>query len=89
MIALAPCYIHGGIFEFNPDTVVTVLIDPLTNSAIDVDPHPDGKGSERAVQCVICDPCMEKVNEKRRERGMPEVELARDRARRLGYPLDL
>jgi hypothetical protein len=31
VVALGPCFVHGGIFAFDPDRVPTVLVDPETS----------------------------------------------------------
>jgi hypothetical protein len=85
MIGLGPCYLHGGLFEFDPDTVVTVLVDPQTGRPPDVGESGepctvDPAAEARAVQRPICDPCVEtKVNPALRDAGRPGWKLARDR----------
>lgn len=57
------CWVHHGLFMFDPDTVTTVWIDPQTGKPIDIDPAPGGE--QRAVQRPICTPCMEEINKRR------------------------
>jgi len=77
-IALTPCWVHGGVFEADPDHVCTVYIDSAGRV---VDPEAVG-----ARQVAICDPCMKLVNEERAKLDLPAFELAEERARRWGSP---
>lgn len=77
-VGLDTCFIHGGLFEFDPDSVVTVWIDPETGRPPDVDADggtiaADPLAVERCVQRPICGPCIARVNEGRRAQGLPEV----------------
>lgn len=83
-IAIDKCYIHGDYFAFNPDTVVSVLIDPQTGRPPDVDAQerhvtPEPGSVERSVKRPVCDDCTALVNARLRARGYPEVQYARDR----------
>ena len=86
MIATGRCHLHGDLFEFDPDTVITVWIDPATGRPPDVDengdkidPGPDFK--DYCVQVAYCDHCIEtKINPEAASRGLPPWPLARDRA---------
>lgn len=85
MIALGTCWIHKQVFEFDPDTVITVLIDPQTGRPPDVDAdgnpcRPEPGAVQRSVQQVICDPCMDRVNAGKRAAGYPVFERAEDRS---------
>jgi hypothetical protein len=65
-VGMAPCYIHGGVFEFNPYKVAAVLVDPVTGAPPDVDPDPATPSLDarvaRSVQRFICVPCCQEVN---------------------------
>jgi hypothetical protein len=80
MIAYGPCYIHGGIFGFDPDRVVTVLIDPHTNRPPDVTaagqlvPADDPGLPERMARSskrLLCPDCCKELNAACRARGLP------------------
>jgi hypothetical protein len=84
MVALGRCYIHGGLFEFDPLTVVSVLIDPVTSRPPDVGAdgqpcEPDPAAVERSVKRPICDPCITRVNQRKGAEGKDVVQLAADR----------
>jgi hypothetical protein len=85
-VAMDTCYVHKGLFEFDPDTVVTVWVDPETNMPYDVREDPDtGKAVSvqpppppmppGAVQRFICDPCIRLINARRVK---PPIPLAAD-----------
>jgi hypothetical protein len=75
MIAYAPCYVHGGIFGFDPDQVTSVLIDPVTDCPPDVDPvtgqpvTADPAAMARAVKQPVCPACCRRLNAVLRARG--------------------
>lgn len=70
LIGIAPCYVHGGNFSFDPDTVMSVPIDPVTGLTPDL-----GGDPSRCVQRVICPECItEIVNPERIKRGNPPVD---------------
>lgn len=77
--ALGPCYVHGGIFEFDPDRVLSVMVDPVTNRPPDVDAEgntielsmEDFRAAvDRAVKKPVCPDCVEKLNATRARRGL-------------------
>jgi hypothetical protein len=80
MIAYAPCFLHGGIFGFDPDRVQTIMIDPVTGTPPDVSPvtgetlDPDTalvkERLARAVQRVLCPGCCTKLNAAARQLGI-------------------
>ncbi len=66
MLAFAPCFTDGQVFGFNPETVISVPIDPQTNRPPDVDEHgghitPDPAAVARAVRMPICNACARRV----------------------------
>ena len=71
MLAYGHCYTCGRGFTFDPDLVPSVPIDPYTNKPLDVDPSPDGLAvaRARAVKQPVCDECVRRINENRREMG--------------------
>lgn len=64
MIALAPCWVHKGLFEFDPDTVPSVLIDPVTQLPPDL-----GGDPERARREPVCPVCVAQLNPLRAAAG--------------------
>lgn len=80
VIATGPCYIHGGLFSFDPVRVQTVWIDPVTGRPPDVDEDgaklPDDDpvvvaGMGRAVQRFLCPDCCRALNFEAHRRGLP------------------
>lgn len=80
LIAYGPCWLHGGIFAFDPGRVVTILIDPVSDNPPDVDAQghaldPDTplvrERVERSVQVMLCPACCRKLNAAARARGLP------------------
>lgn len=67
-IGMGPCYGCGRIFKFNPETVPSIPIDPITRVSPDQSDPPTP--IERAVKQPLCEPCIEFVNAKRAEKGM-------------------
>jgi hypothetical protein len=65
--AFGPCYACGNNFDYNPDTVPSVFVDPQTRKPPDVDPEPGG--FERAYREPICPRCVAKVNPLRAKAG--------------------
>lgn len=66
LFALGRCFTCDTGFDFDPETVTTVMIDPLTNRPPDVGPDaqpidPDPAAVERSVPKMICPPCVIKV----------------------------
>lgn len=78
-VGLGPCFIHGGIFEFDPRTVVVAWVAERDGLTVGVEP-----GDPGARQVQICDGCVPKLNEARTALGSPAVETAADFGRRLG-----
>lgn len=73
-LAMAPCYACGQLFGFNPHTVVSVPIDPVTGLPPDVAADgtnitPDPEAVSRAVSRPLDNACA-------RRAGVPESELA-------------
>jgi hypothetical protein len=63
--AIAPCFAHKGPFEFDPEKVTSVPIDPVTGLPPDL-----GGDATRAVAQPICPDCCKAINVKRRANGM-------------------
>ena len=67
LTAMAPCFIHAGIFSFDPDRVTSVLIDPVTNAPPDVNPDPATPEVTvrvaRSVRRPICPACCQLLND--------------------------
>lgn len=59
-LAIGPCFVCGEPFSFDPDTVDSVPIDPVTQLPPDL-----GGRQERAVKRPICTRCMKLVEERR------------------------
>jgi hypothetical protein len=77
-VALSECWVHKGIFEFDPDTVLTILIDPRTRLPTDVDADgnkitQDPAAIERSVQQPICPRCVALLDAEAVRRGMTPV----------------
>ncbi|MBO0729903.1 MAG: hypothetical protein J2P57_11640 [Acidimicrobiaceae bacterium] len=72
-LAIGPCWSCRRPFEFNPELVPSVPIDPETGQPPDVDPRPGGY--ERAVRQPLCRECVDLINRQRRQRGGPEMEI--------------
>lgn len=79
-VAMGPCFLHGGLFAFDPERVQTIWIDPQTGNPPDVDPAtgaplPPGplvdERMTRSRKEILCPACCAQLNEA---------------ARRLGYP---
>jgi hypothetical protein len=91
MIGMMPCLIHGELFACDPETVITVRIDPQTRRPPDVGEdgqpcEPDPAAEQRTVQVAVCDECIEtKINPDRVARDLPPWPLARDMAGRGGH----
>jgi hypothetical protein len=86
LTAFGPCFIHGGIFHFDPETVISVWIDPVTNRPPDVnedgsnvDPLSVGyaESSARAIQQPICPACVSLLNRDRVTRGKSPIRQVR------------
>jgi hypothetical protein len=79
LIATGPCYMHPGLFSFDPDRVVTIWVDPETDCPPDVDPvtlqpiSHDAPRFEtrmaRSVQQMICPACCKQLNDHLRAHG--------------------
>lgn len=68
LTGMGPCYIHGGLFAFDPDLVNTVLVDPVTRMPPDVQPDPGTPALDermaRSYPAPVCVPCCRRVNER-------------------------
>jgi len=65
MIALGPCWACRRVFEYHPDLVQSVLIDPVTGLAPDM-----GGDPQRARREPLCPDCCKLANAERRRRGL-------------------
>jgi hypothetical protein len=78
LIAMGPCVVHGGLFQFDPDRVTSMLWDPVTDNPPDVDPvtdqpvsPPDPERVARSYQAPVCPACCKRLNEAARAQGLP------------------
>lgn len=68
-VVLGECWSCGRRFTFNPHTVPSIGIDPVTNLPGDIgDSDP-----ARAVRQPICATCIERANEKRAAEGREPI----------------
>jgi hypothetical protein len=67
LIALGPCFVCGGPFAFDPDTVASIPIDPATGLPPDLG-HTD---PANAVNRPVCPSCVTLANAARKARGLP------------------
>jgi hypothetical protein len=59
MLALGPCWGCGILFEFDPDWVPSIPVDPRTNLSPDLCTCGEPEAcNERAVKQPICPDCM-------------------------------
>jgi len=65
MIALGPCWACHRLFEFHPDLVQSVPIDPVTGLPPDM-----GGDPARAQREPLCPACCAEANIERRARGL-------------------
>jgi hypothetical protein len=59
LFAMDNCFVCGQVFSFDPETVISVWVDPVTNRPPDVNVFgeqitPDPAAVERAVRRPIC-----------------------------------
>lgn len=66
--ALGPCWTCKQLFQYDPDTVPSVPIDPVTGLAPDLGGDPD-----RARREPICPACVARINPQRAARGLPPL----------------
>lgn len=76
LIAFGSCYGCGDRFAYDPDTVTSVFVDPVTRRPPDVDENGrrqpiDREAAERAVRCPICPTCTALVVGRRRAGDTP------------------
>lgn len=65
MLALGPCFTCKQLFEFDPETVPSVPIDPTTG----VPPDIGGTDPANAVNQPVCPPCVQDITVKRKAAG--------------------
>lgn len=65
MLALGTCFTCKEMFQFDPETVPSVLIDPDTG----VPPDIGNTDPQNAVAQPICPPCVTDISAKRRAAG--------------------
>jgi hypothetical protein len=92
MVAVGPCFVHGGVFRYDPERVPTVLIDPDTGRPPDVGADaqpvtPDPAAVARAVARPYCPGCAVKLNAARRGRGQQPVFDETDTSRYWAFAL--
>lgn len=68
-LALGPCFMCGVPFWFDPETVTSVRIDPVTGLAPDL-----GGDPERARREPLCPPCCRAANRIRRPGGLEPLD---------------
>jgi hypothetical protein len=66
MIAIGPCWTCKKQFEFHPDFVASVIIDPATRLPMD---HPDA-GNGPGEKVPLCPDCCRLINVERANRGL-------------------
>lgn len=74
LVAMGLCFVHGGLFSFDPETVPSVLIDPRTNRPPAAG---DAEAIGRAVREPVCDDCLAVINPQRVAGGLPPIEHGR------------
>jgi len=92
--AMAPCYLHKGLFCFDPESVTSLRIDPQTGRPPDVNANgepaePSQAAQDRSVREPICPDCCKRVNPDRRALGLellPEGDSMDNLARLLKDP---
>lgn len=62
--AIGPCWVCRSLFVFDPETVSSVLVDPVTDQPPDLGGDPD-----RAVARPLCPPCVTEANLERAKAG--------------------
>lgn len=77
LVAMGPCVMHGGLFQFDPDRVTSMLWDPVTDNP-DVDPvtgrlvsPPDPDRVQRAYRAPVCPRCCKRLNQAAAAQGLP------------------
>jgi hypothetical protein len=65
IMAYGPCFCCGVPFWFDPDSVPSLFVDPVTGKAPDMGGNP-----ERAVREPVCIPCRELANPVRITAGL-------------------
>lgn len=69
MFGYGECWSCKQPFTFDPHTVPSIPIDPVTNRPADL-----GGVAERCVRQPVCPSCVERANVQRAERGLPLIE---------------
>lgn len=67
MVAVGPCHLCAGVFQYCPLTVPSVLIDPVTG----VPPDVGGTDPQRATRRAVCPTCVGRVETARAAQGLP------------------
>ena len=70
-IATGPCFVCGLVFEFNPERVPALLVDPSTG----VPPDVGGTDPAGSVRQPLCSGCVVTVNAAKRQLGRPEIRV--------------
>ncbi|MCZ4607355.1 hypothetical protein DMH25_07890 [Streptomyces sp. WAC 01325] len=63
--AMSPCINCGRLFLYDPERVVSVLVDPETGR------YPEPSRRHHAVRVPACHFCVRAANVERRKRGLP------------------
>lgn len=76
VIALGQCCVHGGLFEFDPDRVPSVLVDPETGLPPDVNEagqyrEPTAEALARSRREPYCPACARGLNAEAARRSLP------------------
>ncbi|MGW1966374.1 hypothetical protein ACWCPD_39675 [Streptomyces sp. NPDC001935] len=64
-VAISPCIGCGRLFMYDPERVVSVLLDPATGR------YPEPGRRQHAVKEPACHFCVRAANVERRRRGLP------------------
>lgn len=68
MFAVGACWVCGQPFPFDPETVPSIPIDPVTNRPPDLGGDPD-----RAERRPVCPGCVAEANRQRELVGLPPI----------------
>jgi hypothetical protein len=78
LLAIGPCFLCKSRFQFDPDRVTSVFIDPVTGLPPDLaeDGTPkemDREALARSVRRPLCPSCIDLANEEKERRGEPKI----------------
>lgn len=69
LIATGRCGLCGNLFNFDPDTVPSIFLDPGTGLPPDI----GGTPADQAQKEPVCPPCVAEFNRQRRAAGLPVI----------------